>query len=106
LVLQFADALFAVIFPGQNLIELEVALHPPKLDSCLYEQDINFELPSGTRILWGWKTILDNFVGNEIAISPSDQELFIFTRGGDEYLITSYKEESNQNNLYLSVSQA
>lgn len=106
LILHLSNEVYAVIFPSQNLVCLDVVLYEPELDSLLNEQKTYLELPGGTRMLWNWKKILDNFIGKEIVISPSDQVLFIFFKGGDEFLITYYKEEGNLTNQYLSIAQA
>lgn len=106
LVLFFANDLYAVIAPGQNAVNFDVVPHKPRIDVLSGEQDIYLELPCGTRIVWDWNKILDNFMGKQIAVSPSDQVLFIFARDGDEYLITFYVEYDDPQKQLLYISQA
>ena len=106
LVLCFSDDLYAVILPDQNSIYLDVVFDNPKINNISAEQNIYLELSCGLKILWDWKNVLDSFVGKQVAISPSDQVLFIFYRGGDEYLITFYVEKDNPKKQFLTISEA
>lgn len=106
LVLFFGNDLYAVISPGQNAINLDVVPSKPRVDVILGEQDVYLELPSGTKIVWDWKMVLDNFIGKQIAVSPSDQVLFVFARDGAEFLITFYVEYDNPHKQLLCISQA
>lgn len=106
LVLCFSDDLYAVISSDQNSIYLDVISDDPKIDNISAEQHVYLELPCGLKMLWDWKNILDGFIGKQVAISPSDQVLFIFYRGGAEYLITFYVEKDNPKKQFLAISEA
>jgi len=106
LVLFFGNDLYAVISPVQNAINVDVVSYKPRIDVISGEQDVYLELPGGTKIVWDWKRVLDNFIGKQIAVSPSDQVLFIFARDEGEYLITFYVECGNNKKQLLCISQA
>lgn len=86
LVIKFPNELYLLISTGEEAVSRDVLSVGPSPTVPVSCQGILFEFPSGEKVLWSWKTILDNFIGKQIAISPSDQYLFIFARGGPEYI--------------------
>jgi hypothetical protein len=108
LVLSFDNGKYLIVFPGKEQIEWDVVADKPEMigqiNSC--DSDTIFELPNGVQIVWNWKETLDTFVGRQVAISPSDQFLFIFYREGPEYIFTSLVDKKDTNRQYLLLSEA
>jgi hypothetical protein len=92
------------ISAGKQVIEWDVVSVRPNDIGEIKEQNVYFEFKNGKKIFWDWKMILDSFVGNQIAISPSDQFLFIFPRGGDEYMFDELVDNLGNRFLYLSLA--
>ncbi|MCG8486488.1 MAG: hypothetical protein MI756_03385 [Chromatiales bacterium] len=108
LVVSFDNGKYLVVFPGKEKIEWDVVTDKPTFNEQIHSEnsDIIFELPSGNHFSWDWEKILDTFVGRQVAISPSDQFLFIFYRGGAEYIFTSLLDKEDINRQYLLISEA
>ena len=85
LVISFNNGQYLTVSPSEKSIDWDVVSIKPQINEKIIEENVYFELASGTKILWDWKTTLDSFVGKQVAISPSDQVLFIFARSGNEY---------------------
>jgi hypothetical protein len=106
LVIKLDNELYLLISTGEMTVFWDVFSIRPSINVPVGCQGIEFEFPSGEKVLWNWKIILDNFVGKQIAISPSDQYLFIFTRGGPEYMFDVFWDKEDANVKYLFISEA
>ncbi|OHX38157.1 hypothetical protein BJL95_23400 [Methylomonas sp. LWB] len=108
LVIGFDNGKFLTIYPEENKIGWNVVSEWPMVTGK-YEneyENIYFKFPGGEEVLWNWKDILDSFVGKQVAISVSDQFLFIFTRDGVEYMFDVLLDVNNKNSRFLFLSQA
>lgn len=76
-----------------NHLELRV---PP------FEETVFFRLPSGEVVPWAWHKVLSGFRGKPFALVVSDSLLFMFWRGGPEYLFCCYRSEGEH---YLVLSE-
>jgi hypothetical protein len=106
LVVKFDNEMYLLVSPSENSINWNVLSSKPYTNEFGNYQDIIFEFTSGTRISWDWKVILDGFVGKQVAISPSDQFLFIFSPGGPEYIFDFLVDMENTNIKYLFLSES
>lgn len=60
---------------------------------------------SGTIVDWDRTRFFDQFIGKIIAISPSDQYLFVFVKGGAEYMCDYLIEKNNAYEPFLYLSE-
>jgi len=105
LVICFENDNYLVVSIGEKRVNWNVASTKPNIGTQLDECKVFFQYPNGDKTLWNWKNILDGFIGKQIAISPSEQSLFIFTRGGDEYLFDVLIDVENNNSHFLNLSE-
>ena len=59
----------------------------------------------GTIVDWDRTRFFDQFIGKIIAISPSDQYLFVFVKGGAEYMCDYLIEKNNAYEPFLYLSE-
>jgi hypothetical protein len=107
LIIHFYNGKYLIIHPGSEKIEWDVLKNKPNniLNSNQSNEGITFELSNGEKFPWNWKEILNGFIGKQIAISPSDQYLFIFSREGPEYMFYSLIDDENSKKQYLMISE-
>lgn len=104
IIISFDNGKYLTIRSGEKSIEWDVVSIKPIIKKKIIEQNIYFDFENGDRVFWDWKMILDGFVGKKIAISPSDQFLFIFTQGGEEYMFDVLVDNVNNKFLFLSLA--
>lgn len=105
LVIKFDEELYLLISAGEISVVWDVLVAKPSVKKFMSCQGIIFEFPSGEKLPWNWKVILDDFIGKQVAISPSDQYLFIFTRSGPEYMFDVFWDKGNPVIKYLYISE-
>lgn len=103
--ISFENEMHLIVSLGENLINWDIVTIEPKIENQIIEQKIYFDYGNGNKISWDWKNILDSFLEKQIAISPSDQYLFVFTKHEDEYMFDVFEEKENPNNKYLVISK-
>ncbi|MCP3689953.1 MAG: hypothetical protein GY784_16230 [Gammaproteobacteria bacterium] len=106
LVLEAKDNIGLVVSMGKNAVEWDVVSHVPNIEKA--KRDINnvvFEFSDGERFFWNWKEILDEFIGKQIIVSPSDQYLFIFIRDNKDYMIDYLVDINDPRNQFLFISE-
>lgn len=106
LVVHFNNEKYLIISSGENKIIWDVVSTKPQVGTQIDYEDVYFEFSSGNQAAWDWKNVLDSFVGEQVAISPSDQYLFIFTKDGKEYMIDSLISEKNPEDRFLFISES
>ncbi|WP_315809005.1 hypothetical protein [Pseudomonas sp. C9-3] len=99
------DSTYLHIFSVGEGVNWEVRSTSPSINERSSSEEITFRLPSGTEIPWNWKETLDGFLGKQFAISASDQNLFLFWRGGEEHMISLLKNMSNDE-IYMLINEA
>lgn len=104
LVIETDNSNFLYILSDNGSITWRAGTSRPSIVHRTLEDKTIFQLPSGRKISWSWKETLDKFIGKQFAISSSDQDLFIFWRGGAEHKISLLKSISS-NDFYLILSE-
>jgi len=61
---------------------------------------------SGTVVDWDRVRFFDQFIGEIVALSPSDQYLFLFVKGGAEYMFDYLIEKNNNCAPFLYLSES
>jgi len=102
----FTNDKYLVISPGNYCITWDVVDKAPIIENRPLEQRVIFEFPNNKRAKWEWEEILDSFVGKQVAISSSDQFLFIFSRDSSEFMFESLVDQDNVNFKYLNISES
>ncbi|MES9853141.1 MAG: hypothetical protein ABW170_15090 [Candidatus Thiodiazotropha sp. L084R] len=107
LIIHFDNGKYLTVLPGSEKIEWDVVNNKPDNIVTVGQSNdgIMFELSNGEKFKWNWREILNSFIGKQIAISPSEQYLFIFSREGSEYVFSSLLDEENINKQYLMISE-
>lgn len=105
LIIEFNNNKFLIISPGARAVTWDVLEEKPPIENCIDELDLFFEIPGGEVLGSSWKLILDSFIGRQVAISPSDQYLFIFSRGGPEYKIDILFDVQKPEDKFLFISE-
>lgn len=54
---------------------------------------------------WNWGQILNSIIGRQVAISPSDQYLFVFTKDSSVFMISTLVDRENDKVQYLMISE-
>ena len=103
--LRFSNDKYLHIFPGVNRVDWYVSAEPTLNRAPLESEQVTFQFPDRSAMDWSWKTILDGFIGRQAAISPSEQWVFIFYRGGVEYMINVLQDASDRQRSYLLISE-
>lgn len=106
LYLHFDSGVYLTVSIGEEAMLWDVVSTKPEVSESVFVPDICFEFSSGSQVSWNWKEILNSFIGKQAVISPSDQLLFIFYRGGAEYLIDVWANKKDPSDRYLVVSEA
>ena len=104
LVLSYENNLHLIISPTEELIEWKIVSKIPEIGKVT-KGTIYFELSSEIRFLWNWREILDNFIGKQIIIAPSDQYLFIYEKNGVEFMFSYYINTEDADEQYLSIGE-
>ncbi|WP_428241560.1 hypothetical protein [Gynuella sp.] len=76
------------------------------LEASRLDQNYTFIFPNGEKFKWGWDAVFSKFIGKQVAISTSDQYLFIFYRGGPEFMFSSLVNSENDTDHYLFLAEA
>jgi len=105
LAIEFDNGFYLVVSPGSSSIKWDIVADKPQIDGQLDDYEIQFEFAKIGKLIWDWKNILDRFVGKQTFISPSDQYLFIYTKGGKEYMFSSLVNRDAPNYTYLFFSE-
>ncbi|MDE1461027.1 hypothetical protein [Spartinivicinus poritis] len=105
LILEFNNGNYLKVFAGINSVEWDVLLTKPTISDLNLQSNISFEFPSGDQVFWNWKAIFNSFIGKQVAISPSDQFLFIFSRGGKEYIFNHLVNKNDPDDHYLYIGE-
>lgn len=105
LVISTGDSTYLRIFSEDEIVKWEVQSTPLSISTLSPAEKTTFQLPNGTVIPWNWKQTLDEFLGKQFAISASDQNLFLFWRGGEEHMISLLKNTSNDE-IYMLINEA
>lgn len=105
LVISTRDNAHLRIFSENETVKWEVRSTPPAISALSPTERTSFQLPNGTVLPWDWKPTLDRFLGKQFAISASDQNLFLFWRGGEEHMISLLKNTSNDE-IYMLINEA
>jgi len=100
------NGMFLLVSLGDQSIEWDVVSDEIDMQGLIIDHDIYFEFSNGDKVMWDWKKILDGFVGKKIAISPSDQFLFIYALGEKEYMFDVLMDRENLIDKYLYISEA
>ncbi|MCL1036274.1 hypothetical protein L2750_03805 [Shewanella submarina] len=103
--LQFKNELFLNVKVGLDAIEWQVSEIPDVTTSLSEQSNILFQFENDVRIEWDILNILEGFIGKQVAVSPSDQLLFIFTKGGVEYMFSSACEMGGRKKSYLCLGE-
>jgi len=97
----FSNSKCLIISIGNNAINWRVIEEKPSDDNDIFKTNIVLKLPDGDEYDWGGK-ILDQMLNKKISISPSDQNLFIYTdEERVEYMFDAYAERKNKNNKFI-----
>jgi hypothetical protein len=105
LVISTRDNAYLRIFSEDEILKWEVRSTPLAISSLSPTERTSFQLPNGKVLPWDWKPTLDGFLGKQFAISASDQNLFLFWRGGEEHMISLLKNTSNDE-IYMLINEA
>lgn len=77
--------------------------------SCLERltapENVVFEFPGGEIFPWEWKECFDSFVGKKIALSPSEQFLFLSCEDKREYMFNAVVSISDASTKFLYLSE-
>jgi hypothetical protein len=106
LVLSVADGWHLTVSLGATAINWDVVPIAPHILGDMTRQTLMFEFSDGELMHWDWQALLDNLVGKQIALAPSEPWLFILVRGGDEYMIDCYADEANPKRRFLVFTEA
>ncbi|MDH1007561.1 hypothetical protein N5J43_01510 [Pseudomonas nicosulfuronedens] len=105
LVISTRDNAYLRIFSEDEILKWEVRSTPLAIGPLSPTETTSFQLPNGKVLPWDWKPTLDGFIGKQFAISASDQNLFLFWRGGEEHMISLLKNTSNDE-IYMLINEA
>ena len=97
---------YLLVSIGDKAIEWDVVSNEVDIQGQIKGEDVFFEFPNGDKELWNWERILNGFVGKKIAISPSDQFLFIYALGESEYMFDILIDSENLKNKFLFISES
>ena len=97
---------YLIVSLGDQLIEWDVVSNEIDMQGQINDHNIYFEFSNGDKVQWDWKIILDGFVGKRIAISPSDQFLFIYALGEKEYMFDALMDRENLIDKFLYITEA
>ena len=104
----FEDTDFlAIIRIGNNRIDCTITQEAlDNLSSSVPKMPDQIELDfSGTVVEWNRARFFDQFIGEIIALSPSDQYLFLFVKGGADYMCDYLIEKNNACEPFLYLSE-
>jgi len=107
LIIGFENGYYLMATPGDNKISWSVSSYRPEVKEQVLttENNVNFELPSGSKISWKWKQVLDSFIGKQFAIAPGDQYLFFHVRDMGEYMLDVFINNTDPAVKYLLISE-
>ena len=104
LVLQLDNTAYCYISIGANCITWLVGDSFRLSDKSNPPLDITFEYPTGETQAWDWKITLDELIGKKIALSPSDQFLFLYSEDKKEYIFDYVESVIDPAMKYLYIS--
>jgi len=105
LVCEFRNGLNLTVSCGDNRVDWRVGEAKAEIGTAKIEVT-EFELPSGTRADWVLTHILDDLVGKKVAISSSEQTLFIFAKDSPEYMFDFYVDSRDSSLRYLVLNES
>ncbi|MDH1262929.1 hypothetical protein [Pseudomonas sp. GD03944] len=105
LAIEFDNHKYLLIYPGKNSVNWDVVEKKPFIESLHHGCDLLFDI-KGKLFDLEWTKILNGFIGKQVAISLSDQYLFIFSKNGVEYMINIIFDVENQEEKFLFISEA
>lgn len=104
LVIEFNNDKLLAIYPRKKSVTWDVLEKSLPLNTRPMETTFLFEI-KGKILDFNWSSILDGFIGKQVAISPSDQYLFIFSKEGPEYIIDILFDIENPEEKFLFISE-
>jgi len=104
LVLCLDSGVFILIFAEKDFISWKVIDESPSLGGRDFPRNITFEFPNGDEYLWRWEVEFNQFVGKKIAISPSEQFLFLYSENKREYIFNVLEDCFDAATKYLYIS--
>lgn len=104
--IKFSNGKYLSVFPGPNRVDWKISDNEWIFDGDISNDNLILEFSSEERINWRWKSVLDDFMGKQVAVSPSDQLLFIFYRGGVEFVISVVEELDSPFKQILFISES
>ena len=106
LYLFFSNGKYLVVSIGNNTINWNIINGKPFENDDLIKSNLVLKLPDGDEYDWGCK-ILNQMLNKKIIISPSDQNLFIFTdEERIEYMFDAYCDRTNKNNRFIFLFES
>lgn len=106
LTLCFENNKYLIVSPGGRSINWDIVTIKPTNKYAIKNQKTYLVYRNAGKVIWDWKNVLDGFVGKKVAISPSDQYLFIFSRDRVEYMITYVVDKNNPENKLLTINES
>ncbi len=92
------------IYPEDERIGFRVSTEKPDIQSLEWVPGVVLRFAHGFELEWDWKKYLDALIGKQIALSLSEQALFILIRGQKDYYMIDYcrdAEDTNKNYLHI-----
>ncbi|MEO1247933.1 MAG: hypothetical protein AAFX56_19815 [Pseudomonadota bacterium] len=105
LVCEFQNGLNLTVSCGDNKIDWFISKAKPALAAARIGPT-EFELPGGTRTVWMLTSILDRFLGERVAVFPSEQLLFLYGQDSPEYMFDFYTDTAATNIRYLVLAES
>lgn len=104
LVLRLDNNKCCYISIGDNCITCSVGDNFRLSEKSNLPTDAIFEYPSGENQEWDWKIKLEGLIGKKIALSPSDQFLFLHSEDRKEYIFNCVESIMDPSMKYLYIS--
>lgn len=105
LIFSFDNNSYLKVSIGNSSIDWDVVFEEPLMISENLDDAILFKTNGVEDFLWEWKNLLNSFIGKQIAISPSDQYLFLFVRGIGDYMFNACANKANLKEVFLYISE-
>lgn len=109
ILIEFDDSdLSALISVGDNCINCVISndhQNPITRFSSTSREDILLVFPSGMKREWKGKELFKSIVGERIALVPSDQYLFLYVKGGIDYVFDILIDAKSGGEPFLYLSE-
>lgn len=89
---------------GNNAIDWSSA-RGTNLERLTPPENIVFEFPGGEIYPWRWEECFDSILGKKIALSPSEQFLFLSCENNREYIFNAVVSMSDESARFLYLSE-